>query len=86
MPSPILPLLPILSFPPLFSPFLLGAHDYVYAIGRFPLWLPCTTQNRCTALIDASTMVTKVGLHTLCCVESCRLRADALLLRPNHPP
>ena len=39
----------------LFSPFLLGVHDYVYAISSFPPWLLCTTQNRCAAVVGAST-------------------------------
>ena len=39
----------------LFSPFLWDAHDYVYAISSFPPWLLCTTQNRCAAVVGAST-------------------------------
>ena len=52
-----------------FSPFssltLSSAHSCVYAISSFPLWLLCTTQIRCTTIVGASTMVTRVGLNTL---------------------
>ena len=58
MPSPILPpssYSTFSTFSASFLSFLLDAHDYVYALSSFLLWLLCTTQNRCAAVVDTST-------------------------------